>query len=993
VFQDLTMSVDRLRDVVRIFQEALTREGADRAAYLDAACGADAELRREVDSLLAEPPVRPGSLLDSPPWAGTSPSLAVGERIGPYEVVAPPRRGGMGAVYRARDTRLGRSVALKVLDGAVELPDAARDRFKREARAIASLDHPNICALYDVGSTRQGGPGGPVVDYLVMEYLDGETLHDRLARRDGAGAAVPLPVDEALAYGIQVSDALATAHHAGIVHRDLKPSNIMLVPGGAERSAQAKLLDFGLAKHVALENPADETRGIESVTVPGTVLGTLGYHSPEQARGEHVDARTDLFAFGAVLFEMLTGRPAFTRGSAADTIAALLNERPPRPSSLNPHVPATCDIIVEKALEKDRELRYQSAAEIRADARRALRELSGHTPFPSSGASHALPVSTDRRRRLTRWSASVAAVLIVALAVAWGSRQAGWWGQAKGQARGSEAPLVSVEPPFPVTSAPGWEDQPAPSPDGSMVAYVSNESGNPDVWIVGVRGGNRVQITHDAAVEELPAWYPDGTALVYAVKRGGSWAVWKAPPLGGSAEELVPDARDPAISPDASSIAFVRSDGEGCPRVHVAPLTAGAPARILVRTTAGPCYAESHPAWSPDGLEICFAGDRALWVAPASGGTPHRVTTIYEYDREPAWVTAKSLVFSSYRQGVFALWQVAASGTPGPERITRGAGSERNPGVSKDGRLLAFSSFAEDEDLVFRDVQTGQEVPYASTLNESSPSFCGGGAELVFARNRLSASGSELYRLPLSGWQPSGESVPLATGAGSSAGPQCSPDGQWVAYFRVWQGRRRLWAVPLRGGTPAPLTDAPADNTSPFDDATPSWDPKGRRVTFASTRGGGWDIWVMPVVDGKAAGEARKLTFGPGTKDFPQFSPDGKWIVFAIEDALGRDIATVAADGSGAYHRVTKGVDARFARWIPGTNALAVTGTWGGPRLVVRRVSLDGATDVSTPPLADLGPPTAIQIIDISPDGHHIVFSRGKWSGDIYAAEIRAAVR
>jgi eukaryotic-like serine/threonine-protein kinase len=404
------MAEDRLRQVLHVYQEALALEGAAREAYLDSACGGDTDLRREVTSLLVETSAKVGDFLESPSWVCNAPTLNVGDRLGPYEVIAPPRRGGMGAVYRARDTRLGRSVALKVLGGSIDLALAARERFKREARAIAALDHPNICALYDVGSTRHGGAGGPVVDYLVMEYLDGQTLHERLAPRDAAGVAAPLTVEDALTYGIQVADALAAAHHAGIVHRDLKPSNIMLVPGETKRPALAKLLDFGLAKHVALEDPAAETLGADSVTVPGTVLGTLGYHSPEQARGEPVDARTDLFAFGAVLYEMLTGRPAFTRGTAADTIAAVLNDHPRPPGAINPAVPPACDGIVEKALEKTRELRYQSAAELRADLKRAQRE-QGAVNGSSSGSDQAR-ASHDVGRPLRMLSRKRVAALV-----------------------------------------------------------------------------------------------------------------------------------------------------------------------------------------------------------------------------------------------------------------------------------------------------------------------------------------------------------------------------------------------------------------------------------------------------------------------------------------------------------------------------------------------------------------------------------------------------
>ncbi len=327
------MTDGRLSDVLRISRDALEREGAARGAYLDSACGGDAELRREVEALLADPSACSRGLLDTPPWA--PPSLDPGQRLGPYEVVGLLGTGGMGAVYRAQDTRLKRTVALKVLSGGSALDPTARERFTREARAIAALDHPHICALYNIGTEGR-------TDYLVMEHLEGETLAKRLAPRNGAAQAARLPLDEALTIGVQIADALAAAHKQGVVHRDLKPGNVMLTTTGAVRpgASQVKLLDFGLAKlrhpgfGPALGESALSTA--EPATTPGAVMGTVPYMAPEQLEGKDVDARADLFSFGCVLYEMLTGRRAFPGETSASVISAIMTAQPPPVSTLGP---------------------------------------------------------------------------------------------------------------------------------------------------------------------------------------------------------------------------------------------------------------------------------------------------------------------------------------------------------------------------------------------------------------------------------------------------------------------------------------------------------------------------------------------------------------------------------------------------------------------------------------------------------------------------------
>jgi serine/threonine protein kinase/Flp pilus assembly protein TadD len=400
------MTPEQWQRIRPILESALELEPASRPAFLDGACE-DAFVRREVESLICSHELR-SSFLESPAVAQVDPdqitvsllACTAGMKLGPYDIQSLLGTGGMGEVYRARDTRLDRTVAIKVLPAHLSSDPVRRQRFEREARAIAALQHSNICTLYDVG--HQSG-----TDYLVMEYLEGETLASRLVKG-------PLPLDLSLRYGIEVADALDTAHRHGIVHRDLKPGNIFVVAHG-----ECKVLDFGLAKlseEKLSSEPSRVTRP-EVLTGPGQAVGTVAYMSPEQARGEELDARTDLFSFGAVLYEMATGKLPFSGKTSAVVFKAILDETPAAPTKLNAELPERLDEIVAKALEKDRDLRYQSAADLHADLKLLKRdtESSGVSGATSKGVRKNLSL---RRLLGIRWkviaSAAAAVVLFAA---------------------------------------------------------------------------------------------------------------------------------------------------------------------------------------------------------------------------------------------------------------------------------------------------------------------------------------------------------------------------------------------------------------------------------------------------------------------------------------------------------------------------------------------------------------------------------------------------
>ena len=540
-------------------------------------------------------------------------SLPHGKRFGPYEILELIGVGGMGEVYRARDTRLDRAVAVKVLAARVSAWPKARARFEREARAISSLSHPHICAVYDVG--HEDG-----IDYIVMEYLQGESLSRRLSRRG-------LRLDDALRHAVEIAGALASAHRAGIVHRDLKPANVMLTPSGA------KLLDFGLAKLHPEERDLSSGTTAEPMTAEGLLVGTLPYMSPEQVEGKAADARSDIFSFGAVLHEMVTQQRAF-EGSQAHLIAAILSSEPPPPSRLQPRCPPELDHLVARCLAKSPEERWQSAQDL-------LLELKWV-------ATRAPSIETPRKRSLRVLGWAAGALLAVVLVAAVLLRRSG------------EDALPNASP-RQVTTAPGWESAPALSPDGGLIAYSSDESGNADIWLVDARGGNAIRLTDDPASDTDPAWFPDGSALAFTSDRGGGPAIWKVLRFGGAPSLLVPDAVDPAISADGTQIAFARP-GATHDRIWIAPLADATRAKVLTGDTDG-TWDHSAPAFSPDGRTLCYHGQRDLWQVSVEGHGARRLTADDEPDIEPVWSPdGRYVYFSSKRGGSSALWRVAAGG-------------------------------------------------------------------------------------------------------------------------------------------------------------------------------------------------------------------------------------------------------------------------------------------------------------------------------------------
>ena len=585
----------------------------------------------------------------------------IGQVVSHYRIVERLGAGGMGVVYKAEDTRLHRAVAVKFLPEAHFEDQAARDRFEREAQSASALNHPHICTIYDVGEHERR-------PFIVMECLEGRTLKSRIA-------AERFTTEEILDLGLHVTDALDAAHAKGIVHRDIKPANIFLT-----RRGDAKVLDFGLAKLGERESePQTEAPTAlpeKQLTSPGTAVGTVAYMSPEQALGRPLDARTDLFSLGVVLYEMATRQPPFRGETSAAIFNEILNREPAPVVRANPELPDELDRLLRKCLEKDRELRYQSARELLTDLKRLRRDTT-------SGASavHASSTASRAPRGRSRWLWPAAgAVVLAAGAVGWAVVR------------------VRPEPAGPVTITPfttdgGWKGWPQLSPDGERVAYVWNPPGvgNADIYVKAVGPGTRpIRLTEHSGNDLSPAWSPDGRQIAFVRILDARASLYSMPSLGGQERKLI-DVPGPAIveanelvaavswAPDGQSLVYAEK-APGELRARVVRLALASLERSPLTSPPEESTGDFYPQLSPDGRQLAFVrsgsrswGDRDVWVQPLAGGAARRLTFgRYGYCWGLSWTPAAGeILFSgglgSARTGAGERegWRPAAAGRRG----------------------------------------------------------------------------------------------------------------------------------------------------------------------------------------------------------------------------------------------------------------------------------------------------------------------------------------
>jgi Tol biopolymer transport system component/tRNA A-37 threonylcarbamoyl transferase component Bud32 len=740
--------------------------------------------------------------------------------ISHYEILEKLGEGGMGVVWKARDTRLNRLVAIKTLSAKRIVGEDHKRRFIQEAQAASALNHPNIVTIHDIAS--EDG-----TDFIVMEYVEGKTLGQLIPKRG-------LRLDEILRYAIQIGGALAKAHAAGIIHRDLKPGNVMVTADG-----RVKLLDFGLAKLVEPAEALGEderTRTLAPVSEAGTIIGTAAYMSPEQAESKPVDARSDIFSFGAVLYEMATGEGAFQGDSKLSTLSAILRENPKPPSQVASGVPRELDRIIARCLRKDPARRFQDVPDLLV----ALEELKEESDFGmiQMTASELRPAKT--RSRLV---AGVAAA-VTALAAA-----GGWY-----VLRTRTAP---VAPPrsVPLTSYPGSQLHPSFSPDGSQIAFAWNgeKRDNWDIYVKLVDGGSTpLRLTTNPAADQAPAWSPDGRQIAFIRLTDG---VYSVSPLGGPERKLADGAAiGIAWTPDSQSLLISTAKStDDLHSIFQLSLATGEMRRITTPPgQANPTDGDYSPAVSPDGRALAFiryaasAGD--IYVQPIAGGPATRVTRSSQRFAGLAWVNNRELIFSSGAEAP-SLWRIAADGRTEPERVT--------------GAL-------------------DRAIEPACTHPASGP------ARLAYSR---STSDYDIWRMGAApdagarGWSVT-EPAPLIVSTYLDMTPQFSPDGKRIAFTSDRDGAMEIWTASSDGSNPSALTAFKGPNTG-----APRWSPDGRQIVFDSLASGNNDIWIV----GSEGGAPRRVTTEPSNEGRPSFSRDGRWIYFRSDRSGSQQIWKVPA--------------------------------------------------------------------------------------------------
>ncbi|MFZ0064024.1 MAG: protein kinase [Pyrinomonadaceae bacterium] len=753
------MKPERNRQIDGVFQTALARNPAERAAFLDEACADDPDLRREVEALIASDKQANG-FIESPALelapelvADDYATSVAGRTIGPYRLESQLGAGGMGKVYLAHDQRLGRKVALKLLDPRLTGESEQRTRFLREARLAGSLDHPNICTIHEVGEA-----AGHL--FIAMQYVEGETLRRVISGR-------PLQLDSLLSISLQVADALAEAHKQGIIHRDVKAGNIIITPRG-----QAKVLDFGLAKLLERSEGEAETH----LTMTGAVMGTPASMSPEQARGERADHRSDIFSLGGVLYEMATGHTPFIGRSKADVISALLNQ-PHRPAAeVNKKIPVDLSAVIDQMLAKDPADRYQSMPEMIADLRQVVAQAGGLDNLFSSSAGRVgliTPYIPPRRQALLKRPWAIASLAVGTALVMLGLIAAYLWSK-------SSLPTAPLQQSL-ISTFSGSHRKASFSPDGQRIAFTNIVDNVPQIWIKTLAQGEPVQITSGEESADRPRWSPRNDQIVYTRRSQGTDSIWSVPPAGGASHKVVEGGRNPNWSWDGARLVFERgydiwtanADGSDQQKVEGVP-----PTDLLL--------ADRMPVFSPDGAHVAFFqkskgphGD--YWVVPAAGGQARRLTFDDSFGGAPAWTPdGQFIVFPSQRAGSLTLWKVPAVGGE-PQPVLGGTGEDTDPEISRDGRRLIFTNTRNSYIVTLTDQATGgQKELYQSRSDLVDPSFSPQGDKILFF-GFAEGGGIHLYIVNADGTNIN----QLTRGKGEqNVHPQWSADGSAVYFYQ-----------------------------------------------------------------------------------------------------------------------------------------------------------------------------------------------------------------
>ena len=772
----------------------------------------------------------------------------LGRTLSHYKVLEEISRGGMGVVYKAIDLKLNREVALKLLPWELVSDPERKRRFVQEAQAAAALKHPNIGVVYEIDE--QDGE-----DFIAMELIEGEALAD-IAKR---GA---LPAERVLHIGVQVVEGLAHAHESGIVHRDVKPGNILV-----DKDGHIKIIDFGLAKLLEPTKSADTDTDIETAiraqTQAGQVMGTVAYMSPEQARAQDVDHRSDLFSFGIVLFELLTGKLPFQGASGVETLNIILKDpAPPVPG--DPELQR----IVHRCLEKDADDRYQTAKDLLSE----LRRFSRHSDSQLTATATAQPIKGGANGARVVIGMGVLAALFVG----------GLFLLPRADTTFKVPRLLN---PRQITFDAGAELNPSASEDGGLVAYTSSQSGSTDIWVTQLGGGESINRTSDHQPPDLyPTVSPDGSQIAFLSLRDGGMGTFVMPTLAGRPRKVADSG--PTIfysraqwSRDGARLAYVVSDADTF-YVETRTFPSGEPRRV---TLAGRSQGRFDLSWSPDERFVAYvdapgftAQVTQLWLLRLEDSDVVPLTDGRANDRTPSWSPdGRDIYFVSNRGGSSDLWvqRVDREGmlVGEAEPLTSGVGM-REASLSADGTKLVYAQGRRITNLWRAPIRSDRPANWSDAEQLTFDQSAIDCVDLSPDRTRLAFNSDRgghhnIWTMPVDG----GPMEQLTFEVMPDWCPSYSPDGKELLIYSFRGESRDIWILPAAGGQPRQISHQAGDAQFPM------WSPDGIRIAFGSNEGGNTEnIWTMSV----EGDDARQLTNDPSPDEDPIWSPDGEWLLF-----------------------------------------------------------------------------------------------------------------